>query len=60
MIRKHKHHLGLYLVDAIRSHIVDVIEAPQLPDKPFVVIVDWDGADGGRAEVHQDVLRFRS
>jgi len=60
VIRRHEHHLGYCLVDAIRSHLVDAIEAPQPTDEPFVVIVDWDGADGGRAEVHQGVLRFRS
>ena len=41
-------------------HLVDEIQAPRRPDEPFVVVLDWDGADGGPVEVHNGELRFRS
>ena len=41
-------------------HLVDEIQTPRRPDEPFVVVIDWDGADGGPVEVHKGELRFRS
>jgi hypothetical protein len=52
VIRRHKFRLGLDLVDAI--------QAPRRPDEPFVVVLDWDGANAGPVEVRRGALRFRS